>query len=1050
MRQTVAIIFFLSGASGLIYQIIWTRQLTLLFGSTVLAVSTVLTAFMAGLALGSVYFGKLADRQNSPMRLYAVLEILIGIYALIFPLFLLMLKASYILIYRSFNAEFYSLTLVRFAISFVIVLIPTTLMGGTLPVISKFVVQGIENRGRYIGVFYAVNTFGAAIGTIATGFIFIQYLGIQRTVFLAVGINFFVALVAFLIDRYPARGQVDKALHLDPEATNLGRDPIWKFVLLAFGISGFCSLAYEVLWTRILVFFLGSTTYAFSTILAAFLFGIALGSYIFAKIADWTKSPVNLLGLVQISIGLSAILLMPMFNKLLDIILIFQGLPGGRFWTFLVCLVVMVVPATLMGACFPIVTRIYVDSKNRLGQNIGEAYSTNTIGSILGSFCAGFVLIPLLGIRPSIALVVTLNILVGCVLIFLNKPRSQVFDGIAISGSIVTMAAVIMTLVWSNTPLFLNSAIFRLQHPGDELIDYTEGIDASITTLKDDADVYRLYVDTNQAADASRWDSPSHRVIAHLPLLLHSAPKSALVVGFGMGLTSHSITQHGVKIDAVEISEGVIKAARNYFTPVNKNVFEHPLFNYQINDGRNYILMTKKRYDMISTGIIHPLVSAGSSNIYTEDFYQLCKRILNDDGIMCQWVPLHRMPEEHLKMVVRTFVKVFPNTTLWYKFTPDFIILIGTNQRLKINYKDFMARSNIPSIQQGLEFDSLDGMSLLDAFMMGEDAVHNYAGEGKIHTDDRPYLEFFNAKSLVQTTQRNVEGLSKYRQRVTPWLANYGQTFDEKKQIRDQINHYFSATQKLIKGQIAYAGRDYNKAGQVLGEAFSSNKDDMTIRYNLQVVLGLTQENQQEEITQLEKQLKQKLRQNPQDAEAYFQLAVIYEMQGELDKSADAAEESLNYNPNQLELYLFLGPLYERQEKIDRALGTYERLEKIVDELPPEILGVMASIYHMKGLDDKAVKYAENAFAFAPDSWKVNHLLGTIYLDQKHEKKAIRFYLKAIELAPDAVQPLISLAQLHFSQQQYDQALQSINQAIKLVPEDRGLKELRQQIWNAM
>jgi spermidine synthase len=341
-------------------------------------------------------------------------------------------------------------------------------------------------------------------------------------------------------------------------------------------------------------------------------------------------------------------------------------------------------------------------------------------------------------------------------------------------------------------------------------------------------------------------------------------------------------------------------------------------------------------------------------------------------------------------------------------------------------------------------------MSLLDAFMMGEDAVHNYAGEGKIHTDDRPYLEFFNAKSLVQTTQRNVEGLSKYRQRVTPWLANYGQTFDEKKQIRDQINHYFSATQKLIKGQIAYAGRDYNKAGQVLGEAFSSNKDDMTIRYNLQVVLGLTQENQQEEITQLEKQLKQKLRQNPQDAEAYFQLAVIYEMQGELDKSADAAEESLNYNPNQLELYLFLGPLYERQEKIDRALGTYERLEKIVDELPPEILGVMASIYHMKGLDDKAVKYAENAFEFEPDSWKVNHLLGTIYLDQKHEKKAIRFYLKAIELAPDAVQPLISLAQLHFSQQQYDQALQSINQAIKLVPEDRGLKELRQQIWNAM
>ena len=224
----------------------------------------------------------------------------------------------------------------------------------------------------------------------------------------------------------------------------------------------------------------------------------------------------------------------------------------------------------------------------------------------------------------------------------------------------------------------------------------------------------------------------------------------------------------------------------------------------------------------------------------------------------------------------------------------------------------------------------------------------------------------------------------------------------------------------------------------------------MTIRYNLQVVLGLTAENQQEEITQLEKQLKQKLRQNPKDPKAHFQLAIIYEMQGQLDKSSDAAEESLKYNPNQLELYLFLGPLYERHSKIDRALDVYERLEKIADELPPEILGVMASIYHMEGLDDKAIKYAEKAFASSPDSWKVNHLLGNIYLDQKHEKKAIQFYLKAIELAPNVVPPLISLAQLHFSQQQYDQALQSINQAIKLMPEDQSLKELRQQIWDAM
>ena len=357
---------------------------------------------------------------------------------------------------------------------------------------------------------------------------------------------------------------------------------------------------------------------------------------------------------------------------------------------------------------------------------------------------------------------VALNTGIGCLLVLKSgqqtETRGALLQGISIGMPILNAGLAVILLLTLNQPLFLKSAIFKTQRPGDTLVDYNEEVDATVTTLKDDEGVYRLYVDTNQAADASRWDSPSHRVIAHLPLLLHPRPKRALVVGFGMGLTSYSITQHGVRVNAIELSKGVISAAQEHFKHVNGNVFESPLFDYKINDGRNHILMTKTKYDMISTGIIHPLVSAGSSNIYTADFYRLCRRILSEDGIMCQWVPLHRLPETHYKMIVRTFIEVFPHTTLWYKYTPDFVILIGTQEPLRIDYKNFIARAQIASISEGLAADDLDGMSLLDSFMMGPETVRKYVGVGPVHTDNRPRLEFFRGLTSLTQQHRTSKG----------------------------------------------------------------------------------------------------------------------------------------------------------------------------------------------------------------------------------------------------------------------------------------------------
>ena len=1043
IKPIVWLIFIFSGASGLIYEVIWMRQLTLIFGSTVFATSTVLTAFMAGLALGSFYFGRKIDESDqSPLRIYALLEAGIGVFCLVWPLILSVLGALYVLIHRNVTSEFYTLSLIRFLLTFAILLIPSILMGGTLPVLTRFFVKRLEQLGTNIGVLYALNTFGAVIGTVAAGFFLIEAFGIRWTLGIGIAINFAVAAIALaLVQKASATEDAtsqsetvmaDKTV--SPRSTN-SRKPKAEshLVLWAIGISGFCALAYEVLWTRIMVFFLGSTTYAFATMLAAFLFGIALGSIVFARWVDRIKQPVAVFGILQLGIGLFALILMPAFEELYGLTSTFQSTFGGsRFWAFFSCFLVMCLPTFLMGASFPLVTKIYTGSEHQLGRSIGNVYSVNTVGSILGAFCAGFVLIPILGIRPSIVLTVALNTGIGCFLVLRGGQRNEaggsLLQGISIGMPILNAGLAVILLFTLNQPLFLKSAIFKTQRPGDTLVDYNEEVDATVTTLKDDEAVYRLYVDTNQAADASRWDSPSHRVIAHLPLLLHPRPKRALVVGFGMGLTSYSITQHGVRVDAIELSEGVISAAQNHFTHINGNVFGSPLFNYKINDGRNHILMTKTKYDMISTGIIHPLVSAGSSNIYTADFYRLCRRILSENGIMCQWVPLHRLPEAHYKMIVRTFIEVFPHTTLWYKYTPDFVILIGTPEPLRIDYKNFIARAQIASISEGLAADDLDGMSLLDSFMMGPETVRKYVGFGPVHTDNRPRLEFFRGADLANTTTQNVKGMAEYRERVLPYLTNYGSTLAEMKVARELLDTYFRATQKLILGQIAYASAQYQNAASLMNEAVELNPLDETIRYNFGVVAGLIREGEQEELQQIERQVQQTMAQNPEDIQGHLHLATLYEMQGELGKATRELEEFLRRDPSRSDIYLLLGPLYERQERYREALRTYERLERQekTSQLPAPIFAAMAQLHLQLENLEEAEKYGMKGVAADANSWLSYYILANVYGAMNQPPKQMEHYDNTLKALDRIIQVSTDTTDLQSAKQQIQNELDQL------------------------
>ena len=1045
IEPILGLIIFFSCACGVLYELIWARQLILFFGSPVFAVSAVLSALGGGLGLGSVYFRRLADGEKRPLRVYAFLGAGLGIFALIFPTLLDILNAICVLVYRGLGAGFYSLSWIRFVLSFSVLLVPSALMGGTVLLLSRAAKE--RCTGFSADRLFTIGTLAASVGCIVAGFFLIQLLGLQNSVYLGVAINLILAGVAFGLDRSWSETSADLQQDVSDESGISPTGEMWQSLLWTFAVIGFCVTAYAVLWTRIFIPFLGNPAYAFSVTLTVLLLGITVGSLLCAAIARRIKPFVNLFGLVQIGIGLSVVALIPAFGNLYGISRGLQTAFGvGRFWEFVAGFLLMILPTILIGASFPLARRIYAAAESP-----SSVYVFSTVGAFLGSLCAGFILIPLIGIRPSLLLTAGLNAMVGCVLIVRNTEKSQVISGTAIGGTILTGGVGLMVLLWGNSPPFLKNGTFWSQRINDTLVAHTETVDANITTFMDDQGIHRIYVDNDEIADTSRRGSAPHRIIAHLPLLLHPNPERGLILGFGVGITAHTMTQHGVRVHTVENPKGLIESARQHFTNVNHNVLDSSLFNHTVNDERSYVLKTPNRYDVISVGGLHPLVSSRGASLYSADFYRRCKRILTEDGIICQWIPLDRLPEAHLKMIVRTFIGVFPNATMWYKYTPDFAILIGTPDRLKINYQRLMKRAEIPRVHEALSADDLDGMSLLDSFMMGERALQAYANDSPIHTDNHPRLEFFQPRALVNTTHKNILGLAKYRERSTAYLVNYGRTMSDKIEVRKRIDLYFDATQKLIEGQIEYAKGDYEKAVGVLNQAVAINPNDYTIRDNLGAAVALVNKDYQEELKQTEKVLKQALQGNPRDVQKQVELGITYELQGELAKSADAFEEALKYDPNRPELYSLLGPIYERQERYDEALHTYQRLEKLDPNLPAIIFGAMASIYHFhKKMLPEALQYAQKALAADADSWRVHNLLGVIYTDKKEFERAIDAFKAAMRLAPNEPMSHSDLARVYLAQGRYDEALELANTAVRLAPRDSYFQDQRRQIQAAI
>jgi spermidine synthase len=738
-------------------------------GNTTLSITTVLTVFMGGLALGSYVGGRIIDRRKDMLRIFSLLEGAVGIYCLQLPWLINATKPLYHCFYSS--TSFATLTFIRFVLCGLIILVPTTLMGATLPVLSRFLAGWSGRVGGAVGRLYAVNAVGAAIGAFCTGFVFIVSLGVTRTIYLACMLNFLVSAIAYLLHRKTRNipSLAHEVTNKPPAHVAQARKPLpiivygrtaMYAVLIGYGLSGFAALVYEIAWTRALSLLMGSSVYAFSMMLAAFILGLAIGSITYARFADRVRDPMRALALMEAGISLSALAVVPLLGSMPFFMTGLVSRMGSQFWLlhwteFVLIVLIVLVPTTLMGAAFPLACRLCAQVCQRVGRGVGTVYAYNTLGSILGSFLGGFLLIPVLGTERTILAMVAVNAMVGAAFLFLSRSTAPLRRGIMAGVSIILIAVGIAFVpVWNVAEMTSGPAIDGMRLAKDVAQDpqqlremarqrdviFDREDSTTTVTVEKYADG-QMVLRVNGKPDASSsTDLPTQLMLAHVPMLLQENPRQVLVIGLASGITLGSASLYpAAGLDCVEISPAMTEAC-HCFDAYNHNVLADPRVHIVVSDGRNHVALTDKHYDVIISEPSNPWI-AGIADLFTVEYFRLCRDRLTDKGVACIWLDTYHMRLETFQSVVRTFHSVFPNMTIWY--VRGDTLLVGFKTAPSIPLKQLARRIDDPKIKEDLKRIGISSVSdFLGCLLMGSTAAGAFAQDGLLNTDDNAMLEF--------------------------------------------------------------------------------------------------------------------------------------------------------------------------------------------------------------------------------------------------------------------------------------------------------------------
>jgi len=873
VANALILLFFLSGMCGLIYEVVWQKMLVLVFGISTYSTTIILASFMGGLVLGSYLFGKFIDKFKQPLKIYVYLEIGIGLFALATPWLFAGLTDLFVWIQRHLHTDLVTTNIIKFILSFIVLLIPTSLMGGTMPVISKFFVHRLDKMGSRIGLIYGSNVLGAVLGCFLAGFILISAFGKQQTIYYAALMNIGIGLATLYLNKFGkifqnveqlyqvTQQSVSGTVHaLSIKKTKFSKRKqqssgpvetlsfppyLLQLILVTAGISGFCALAYEVLWTRTLIMFLRTSIYAFPIMLTTFLCGMAIGSLVLSRFIDNTKRALVILAIIQGLIGIISLYTIYEFSTINKIITSIWEKYGQGWYAsigagFVASGLIMFIPALFFGLSFPLVSKLYTRGLNKLGTSVGSCYSINSMGSVLGSIAAGFILIPLIGITKGFVVIALLNIILGSILLIFN-PFTNRKTKIGINTTVFGGMVFLLFIIPWKQPLGSYSYNFSHTRAGGKILFYKEGVGGTVSVTQEIPHLYtsdmnkRIEVNGVSVAGNEHMLRTTQKFQGHVPLLLYKTltgndPEYAFILGFGTGESSNCILKHDVKcLDCAELVKAEVEAA-NIFSKINDTILKNQRFNLIINDARNVLLTSTTVYDVIESDAVHPNIAF---NTYTKEYYQLCKDRLSENGIISTWIPLFHLNPDNLKILLHTINSVFPHISIWFttNFNNKHAILMGSQQKISIDVRELLEAMNKPNIKLSLaEVDLDDIESIITSFVADETTIAPKVRDVPINTDDNLILSNSIPKTSIgeETVSANLQFFNSLG---TPEFTSHFKNIPDTGNIKQNIKDYFAARKYIYDGLGHYFDRDPDAAVKSYKTALQINPQNNDIQY---------------------------------------------------------------------------------------------------------------------------------------------------------------------------------------------------------------------------
>lgn len=761
------VLFFFSGLAGLIHQILWIRSLHLILGATVLSVSVVTASYMAGLTLGSWFWGRYGERNKSPLKVYGWMEIAIGLYGLTLPLLFGGIGWARYSLLGTLGLGFLGVAFLYSLLAMAILLFPTFLMGGTLPILAP-----LASREKSVSALYTVNTLGGALGVLLSGFLLLPLLGLTLSIVVAALTNIITGIFALSLKKRLPEFQLPEKSKEEKEEPSKKPSPALGFLGLVF-LTGFASLLLEVAWARVIAMLLGSSIYASTLMLALFLIGLGLGAWVGTAFFEGPSRRARAVTVFLFLSMMGSALTILFYSYLPYLFLLwyesFRTDPGLLLPVKFMIAGLVILPVSLsLGVVFPLILKEYLNQRGHFSSSTGRLYAFNTLGAILGAFLSGFFFISLWGVKTAI-LVASLLLGLACLLSLFVFGLSLRWRRIALPLTVGFMGYLLLfppqwekklmvsgTSYYAPTTKNLRTLDYRTFREGFEknvdLLYYREGLYSTVSVekhklhntifIKNDG---KVEGGIPTAKGRTRADMSTQMLLSHLPLIFRKDAREALVIGLGSGVTAGAVLVHPqVHLDCVEIEGAIVEALKKVpeFTPYLRGLFKNQKrVSLYIDDARGFLNRPGKAYDVIISQPSDPWIT-GSSGLFTEEFFQMAAKRLGEKGLFCQWIQLYHLSPELFSSLVKTFSKVFPHTFIFKPYPAQEVLLLGSKSSFALDYSQLKEAFAQREIREDLERAGIKhplGLYLL--FLMGPEEIPALVEKAPLNTDDNGWIE---------------------------------------------------------------------------------------------------------------------------------------------------------------------------------------------------------------------------------------------------------------------------------------------------------------------